>query len=175
MSKCRWAWKSTCTPAQRANNKLHRGDLPGSRSELLLRAAAGRPIRTPKQRRLPGLFCPLRGAGLTQTLYQSAGLVERLRVRDAAFKRLSRRKSKAQSPHLSVSQRIEPKNNAKNNGCRRLRRSSVFYGAGQVLPFDLSWLIITAIGPIRVQRRSRSDGGIWRIERFRASPSIFAL
>ena len=34
---------------------MHRGDLPGSRSELLLRAAAGRPIRTSKQRRLPDL------------------------------------------------------------------------------------------------------------------------
>jgi hypothetical protein len=44
LSKSRWAWKSTCMPAQRAN-KLDRDHLPGFRSALL-RAAAGRPIRT---------------------------------------------------------------------------------------------------------------------------------
>src|ERR1700674_1754150 len=33
LSKCRWAWKSTCTPAQRASKTL-RDDLPGSRGEL---------------------------------------------------------------------------------------------------------------------------------------------
>jgi hypothetical protein len=33
LSKCRWAWKSTCTPAQRAS-KPQWGDLPGSRSNL---------------------------------------------------------------------------------------------------------------------------------------------
>jgi hypothetical protein len=40
LSKCRWVWKSTCTPALRAN-RLHRSDLPGSGSDLLLRAVAG--------------------------------------------------------------------------------------------------------------------------------------
>ena len=40
LSKCRWAWKSTCTPAQRAN-KPQWGDLPGSRSKLCFRTEAG--------------------------------------------------------------------------------------------------------------------------------------
>src|SRR5258708_20438432 len=57
VSKWRWAWKSTCTPAQRANNnnKPHRDDLPGSRSEPLFRAAAGRPTRTSNSGACPDL------------------------------------------------------------------------------------------------------------------------
>jgi hypothetical protein len=33
--KCRWAWKSTCTPAQHASKQL-RDDLPGFRSAIAL-------------------------------------------------------------------------------------------------------------------------------------------
>jgi hypothetical protein len=50
-----------------------------------------------------------------------------------------------------------------------------FYGAGQVLPFDLSWLIIRAIGPIRSNVGAGPAALSRQIERFRASPSIFVL
>jgi hypothetical protein len=68
LSRCRWAWKSTCTPAQRANNRTE--DCPAPSSDLLLRAVAGaRPqtqnTQTPKyttSKQLTGRYSLLRRA-----------------------------------------------------------------------------------------------------------------
>ena len=160
MSRCRWAWKSTCTPAQRAN-RLHRTICPAPAT--ICRSEPGR-FRVHRLRicgEAPKLPSPRKSRAPPRHLQSWQDLLPRLSLgrRQAGLERVrrvkgqrrdkvnlarARRRSDRPCTHIVLLQtgnfpspvEYEPKHNA----CRKLRCFSAFCRVPEALPFDLSLL-----------------------------------
>src|ERR1700737_2397921 len=140
-----------------------RDDLPGSRSGLQNSGVC------------PDLSTLFEGLVFTETLYLIASVVERLRVRRAAFKRRSWRKSQALRPSeklarsprrglplgCDASPALAASSDSKNKAWQQ--------GESRWIPSGSS------DGAFAYPTSEPVDGIVWRIKRFRSSPSIFAL